>query len=72
MITVFAYDTFRDGTTRWRRIKNFRVDAPEYLGQTPRSAISDAYDLADDIKKIGKYMGVKIAHGRLIILQELW
>lgn len=72
MITVYAYDTFRDGTTRWRRIKGFRVDAFEYLGQTPRSAISDAYDLADDIKKIGKYMGVKIAHGRHIILQELW
>ena len=72
MITVYAYDTFRDGTTRWRRIKRFRVNAPEYLGQTPRSATSDAFDLAEDIKKIGKYKGVKIVHGRHIFWKELW
>jgi hypothetical protein len=72
MITVYAYDTFRDGSTGWRRIKSFRICDPEYLGQTPRSATSDAFDLAEDIKKIGKYKGVKIVHGRHILLQELW
>ena len=72
MITVYAYDTFRDGTTRWRKIKSFRIRDSIYLGQTTRSATSDAYDLVEEIKKSGKYLGAKIVHGKHIFLQELW
>lgn len=72
MIIVYAYDTFRDGTTRWRKIKSFKVNEAVYLGRTTRSATSDAYDLAEEIKKSGKYMGVKITHAKHIMMKELW
>lgn len=72
MITVYAYDTFKDGTTRWRKIKSFKIGDPIYLGHTTRSATGDAYDLAEEIKQSGKYMGIKIVHGKHIFMQELW